>query len=214
MTEGAIKSRGVSFSHGGRRMERLRGSRSTITGWAVAVAISRARLSRLQELVGRFLKVARRLGHILVLDELAHLIVDRAGEVRGRRRAVRRAGYERVRLELGDERLGDDIEATGGHVGPGGDRALLRIEGGLTLLRTTDFQPADGIVAIARSLGKPEGIAYDHVLALGSGRWHHAEIGVRDPVLGREVTLGPVTHDVKHRGPGDQSVVGLVPING
>src|SRR5438445_11292 len=68
MTDGAINSSGVSFSHGGRRKERLRGSRSTITGWAVAVAIGRARLSRLQELVGRFLKVARGLGHVFVLE--------------------------------------------------------------------------------------------------------------------------------------------------
>src|SRR5947208_1459946 len=105
MTDGAIKSSGVNFSHGGRRKERLRGSRSRITGWAVAVAIG-------------------------------------------------------------------------------------------------------------RSLGQPERVAHDHVLALGSGRGHHPEIGVRDPVLGREVTFGPVTHDVKYRGPGDQSVVGLVPING
>src|SRR3982751_3829176 len=104
---------------------------------------SALRLTRLQELVGRFLQVAGRLGHILVLDELAHLIVDRAGEVRGRRRAMRRAGYERIRLELGDKRLSDDIEAAGGDVGPGRDRAFLRMEGGLTLLRTTDFQPAD-----------------------------------------------------------------------
>src|SRR2546426_1390311 len=213
MTDGAINSSGVSFSHGGRREERLRGSRPSITGWAVAVAISRARLARLQELVGRFLKVARRLGDVFVLDELAHLIIDGAGEGRRGRRSVGRAGYKGVGLELGDKRLGDDIEAAGGHVGPGRDRTLLRIEGGLPLLRATDFEPADGIVAIGRSLGQPEGIADDLVIALGTGRWYHPEVGVRDPVLGREVTLRPVAHDVEHRGPGDYPVVGLVPID-
>src|SRR2546425_43609 len=123
MTEGAINSRGVSFSQGGRREERLRGSRSTITGWAVAVAIGRAWLARLQELVGRLLQVAGRLGDVFVLDELAHLIIDGASEGRRRRRSMGRAGYEGVRLELGDKRLGDDVEAAWGHVGPRRDRA-------------------------------------------------------------------------------------------
>src|SRR5207302_30083 len=195
MTEGDSSNSGVSFSQVGRRKERLLGSRSTITGWALAVAISRARLSRLQELVGELLQVTGRLGDVLVLQELPHLIVDAVREVRWRGRSVRGTRYQRVGLELRHELLGDRIEEARGHVGPGGDRAFLRVEGSLPLLRAADLEPADRVVAVLGTLGQPERVADDHVLARRSGRGHRSEVRVRHPVLRGEVAFGPVTHD-------------------
>src|SRR6267143_5099385 len=100
MTEGAIIRIGITRSHESGVVERLRGSRSTTTGGAVAVAIS-VSPGLLQEFVGELLQVAGRLVDVLVDHELTHLIVDTRGKRIGGRRAVCRAWDERVGLELG-----------------------------------------------------------------------------------------------------------------
>src|SRR2546423_14197933 len=88
ITEGAIISIGITRSHDSGVMERLRRSRSTPTGGAVAVAIS-VSPGLLQEFVGELLQVAGRLVDVLVDDELAHLIVDPRCERIGGRGPVR-----------------------------------------------------------------------------------------------------------------------------
>src|ERR1700737_1151325 len=125
ITEGAIIRIGVTRSQEKGVVERLRGSRSTMTGGAVAVAISVSPELRLQEFVRELLQVARRLVDVFVDDELTHLVIDRRGEGTGGGRAMRRAGDERGRLELGDELLGDGVEDTRRDVGARRDGSLL-----------------------------------------------------------------------------------------
>src|SRR5260370_17429100 len=116
---------GITRSQENGVRERLRGSRSTMPGGAVAVAISDSP-GFLQEFVGELLQVAGRLVDVLVLDELPHLVVDARRKRIGSRRTVGRAGDERVRLELGVELLGDAIQDAGGPSAPPRNLALLR----------------------------------------------------------------------------------------
>src|SRR5690349_25174659 len=112
-----------------------------MTGGAVAVAISVSPDLRLQEFVRELLQVARGLVDVFVDDELTHLVIDGGSKRIGGRRPMRRAGAERVRLELANELLGDRGEDAGRHVGPSRGRYRRRIEGGLAYFRAADLDP-------------------------------------------------------------------------
>src|SRR5260370_7963636 len=108
---------GITRSQENGVRERLRGSRSTMTGGAVAVAISDSP-GLLQEFVGELLQVAGRLVDVLVLDELPHLVVDARRKRIGSRRTVARACDKPVRLELADEPLRHGTEDPAPHSQP------------------------------------------------------------------------------------------------
>src|SRR3989442_14159651 len=111
MIEGAMSRNGVSLSHEKLRRERPPKGRSLTAVPEVATA-----KSLLQVLVGQLGDVVETCGDVLLLHELAHLVVEPAGESLGRRRSMRDAGGEGCTLELSHEALRDGVEDAGRHV--------------------------------------------------------------------------------------------------